>query len=372
MNKNIIALGFVSFFTDMASSMVTTILPIYIVYILHEGVDTLGFVIAISTFVSYAFRILFGYLSDKYKIVKPFVLTGYIISAITKPLLYFTSSWHSIATLRGVERIGKAVRSASKDSLISSYADKNSSGKTFGFHKTLDIAGELTGAIITFLLLWQFGKNIDIFKDIFAWTLVPGSLAVLILIFFVEDIQYKTKQNLAFDIKNDYKILPVLFVYFGFLFFMFDNSFYIIKAKELDFRIEYIPLLVILLTLTQTLFSYFFGIQIDKFGARRVLLVSFGFGILSILSLYLSQIILGFIFLGLFLVASLNSMRSYISDNSVNKATVYGILYGGVALSSALGAIVTGLIWQNIGESMAIMVSISGLIIVFIVSVFAI
>ena len=86
-NKNIIALGWVSFFTDMASSIITTLLSIFVVYVLHEGVDKLGVIIAIATFVSYIFRIVFGYLSDKYKIVKPFVVTGYFISAITKPLL---------------------------------------------------------------------------------------------------------------------------------------------------------------------------------------------------------------------------------------------------------------------------------------------
>jgi MFS family permease len=68
-NKNIIALGFVSFFTDMASSMVTSILPLFVVYVLHEGVDKLGFIVGIATFVSYGFRFVFGYLSDRYKIV---------------------------------------------------------------------------------------------------------------------------------------------------------------------------------------------------------------------------------------------------------------------------------------------------------------
>ena len=91
-NKNIIALGFVSFFTDMASSMVTSLLPLFIVYILHKGVDKPGYVAAIATFVSYAFRILFGYLSDRYRVVKPFVITGYLISAVTKPLLSVSSS----------------------------------------------------------------------------------------------------------------------------------------------------------------------------------------------------------------------------------------------------------------------------------------
>ena len=85
-NKNIIALGFVSFFTDMASSMITSILPLFVVYVLHEGVDKLGFIMGIATFVSYFFRFIFGYLSDRLQIVKPFVVAGYAISAITKPL----------------------------------------------------------------------------------------------------------------------------------------------------------------------------------------------------------------------------------------------------------------------------------------------
>jgi MFS family permease len=64
-DKNIFALGWVSFFTDMASSMITVLLPVFVVYILNEEVDKLGIVIAVATFVSYIFRIVFGYLSDR-------------------------------------------------------------------------------------------------------------------------------------------------------------------------------------------------------------------------------------------------------------------------------------------------------------------
>jgi len=66
----------------MASSMVTTILPLYVVYILNDGVDKLGIIIAVATFISYFFRIVFGYLSDKYQVVKPFVVSGYVVSII--------------------------------------------------------------------------------------------------------------------------------------------------------------------------------------------------------------------------------------------------------------------------------------------------
>ena len=371
-NKNIIALGFVSFFTDLASSMITSILPLYVVYVLNEGVDKLGFIVGIATFVSYFFRFIFGYLSDKLQIVKPFVVAGYAISAITKPLLYFSSSWVSVALLRGLERIGKAIRSATKDSLISAYSKKGKSGKTFGFHKTMDIAGELTGSIIAFLALFYLGQSEGVFKSIFAFTLIPGILAVIIVAFFVQDVPYNAKKkNQKIDLSQDYHLLPIMLLYFGFTFFIFSDSFFILKAKEVGYEMAYIPLLVILLNLTQTLFSYYFGLNIDKFGARRVLLISFIFGIISMTLLQFNFIVLAFIALGLHIVGSLNAIRALISNSAVNKGSVYGFLYGGVAISSALGASIIGIIWHKFGEAFAINFSLIGLIVVSLIFLFA-
>jgi MFS family permease len=287
-------------------------------------------------------------------------------------LLYFASSWGSIGALRGVERIGKAIRAASKDSLISAYSQKNSSGKTFGFHKTMDIAGELLGAIVVFLVFYYIGKELGVFKSIFALSLVPGVLAVITVLLFVQDAPFKEKQQATLDIKADYKLLPILLLYFGAVFFVFDSSFYIIKAKEAGYGIAYIPLLVILLNLVQTLSSYFFGVKVDKFGSKNILLLSFIFGTFSLVTLYFNWIIVSFVFLALFLVSSINSLRSYISVNAINKGTVYGVLYGGVALSTALAATVFGLVWQYIGGDAAILISISGMCILLIVGAYLI
>ena len=168
MNKNIVALGFVSFFTDIASSMVTPLIPIFVVYFLHEDVQTLSEIIALTTFASYALRIVFGYLGDKYQITKPFVVAGFFISAITKPLFHWASSWQDIVFLQTIERMGKAIRSASKDSLISAYVEPNKSGVAFGFHKMMDIAGELVGALIIFATLSWLGQSEGLIKTLFA------------------------------------------------------------------------------------------------------------------------------------------------------------------------------------------------------------
>ncbi len=365
-DKNIIALGWVSFFTDMASSMVTILLPIFVVYILNEGVDMLGVIIAIATFASYIFRILFGYLSDRYKIVKPFVVSGYLISAITKPLLGFSETFSSVAFLRASERLGKAVRSASKDSLISTYAKENSHGKTFGFHKMMDIAGELSGAIIIFILFLYLAKDENTIRLIFESTIIPGFLAVFIMIFFVKDSPKTTTENTAVLNKEDYKLFPLLFIYFGYLFFVVSEQFFIVYAKEEGFSLSTIPLFIILFTFVQTIVSYYGGLLVDKIGSFKIIFVSFIFGILSILSVKFN-LWLSFAFLGLFTVLSLNAIRIYISLNAKSKAFVYGVLYGGVAIFSALGALVVGYIWQHYGMESVLVFSTTGMIFVTIV-----
>lgn len=345
-NKNVIALGFVSFFTDMASSMVTTLLPIFVVYVLNDGVDKLGIVIAIATFISYIFRTLFGYISDRFGIVKPFVVLGYLISAVSKPMLAFTQTYASVAALRGVERMGKAVRSAPKDVLISTNVQNSAHGKTFGFHKMMDIAGEMGGAVIVFLLFYFFSRGESMIREIFEWTLVPGVLATLIVIFFVEDKSKVKQPKRAVIQKSDIKLLWPIVIYFLFTFFLMSEQFYIVKARESGFTLEMIPLLMITLTLVQTLTSYFSGILSDMAGLHKSLILSFFFAMISVALLQVN-LWASFIFLGLFTVLSLNALRAYISRYAHSKAFVYGVLYGGIAIFSALGALAIGFIWEH-------------------------
>jgi len=367
MNKNIIALGLVSFFTDMATAMITPLIPILVVYILKNDVQTMGYIVAIATFISYFLRLLFGYLGDKFKITKPLVVLGYFISAITKPLFYFVTSWQGVAAIQSAERMGKAIRSASKDSLISAFARKNQSGKTFGFHKTMDIAGELTGSVLIFILLMIYGQDEKVIQSIFIATAIPGLIAVIIVVFFVEDAPYKTKSKKYQWESSDTQLLPLVLAYFGVIFFMFSSSFYVIKATELGYKIAYIPLFFILLNFTQTLTSYKIGLKVDELGFKKVLFIAYVLGLLTQISLYFNVIWLSFILLGLFTVSSLNAIRSAISYKAKNKATVFGIFYAGTALFGALGALLVGFLWQHYSESTAIVFSIVAMLVMLLV-----
>lgn len=365
-NKNIIGLWFVSFFTDLASSMTVPLIPIYIVYILNQNIEQLWYVVAITTFVSYIFRIWFGYLADKYRLTKLFLVLWYTISAISKPLFYFTNSWQWISIVRSSERLWKAIRAASKDSVISRYAKKNKWWVTFWFHKMMDVFWEFLWAFLLFLILYYVWYNEEIIKNIFIFTAVPWVLAIITVIFFVEDAPYKTKKSEYKFNKKDYKLFPIILTYLFFLFFIFNDSFLLIQAKEIWYEIYMLPLFIVVLNLVQVLISYFSWLKIDKFWSVNVLFVSFVFWILTQISLYFNFIWVSFLLLWIFTILSINSIRTYISDNAENKSTMYWIFYAWVALTTSLWALFVSYMWNNYGVVNSILITLIWMIITLI------
>lgn len=364
-NKNVVVLGWVSFFTDMASSMINPILPIFVVTVLHEGMDKLGLIVAIATFVSYALRLVSGYISDRFGIVKPLVVGGYTLSTLSKPLMGFTQEYKGVATLKAVERLGKGLRSAPKDLLVAKYSHVNALGKTFGFQKTLDIAGELGGTLILFGLLWYFGQSETVIRSIFYTTLIPGIIGLMLLVFFVKDIPKSVNfhTNPLSLTTRDKKSFKPLFFYFLFIFFIFNNAFFTMQAKEVGIATTFIPLLFIVSTGIQTLSSYVLGTWVDKIGVNRILVFAYLCGVTAQWLLYLQNPLLtwfSYAFLGLFTVASLNANRAFIAQTTDNKGTVYGIFYTGIALFGAMGAYVSGVIWEHLGMKMVLTFSFVG------------
>ncbi len=364
-DKNVVMLGWVSFFTDMATAMINPILPIFVVTVLHEGMDKLGIIVAIATFVSYALRLISGYISDRYGIVKPLVVGGYALSAISKPLIGLTHGYKSIAGLKALERLGKGLRSAPKDLMIAHYSKEKRSGRTFGFHKTLDIGGELSGTLLLLGLLYFLGESENMIRNIFFATLIPGLIGLFIIVFFVKDVpRKKIEKSKRFALtKRDRSTVRSLFFYFFFLLFIFSDAFFTMQAKDIGIATVMIPLLFVVSTGVQTLTSYLFGVWIDRIGAEKILAFAYLCGAAAQGLLYLQKPIFtwfSYAFLGLFTVASLNANRSLIAQRADNRGSVYGVFYASIAFFGATGAYISGMIWQHFGIDAALLFGIAG------------
>jgi sugar phosphate permease len=161
LTRNIIIVGVVSLFTDLSSQMVFPLIPLYLVT-LGASAWVIGLVEGSAETTASLLKVFSGYWSDKLKKRKPFVLAGYSISTITKPLFAFATIWPLFLCIRIIESIGKGIRNAPLDAIIAESCDISCRGKAYGFHRAMDGAGSIIGALIAFILL-----PVLAFKNIF-------------------------------------------------------------------------------------------------------------------------------------------------------------------------------------------------------------
>ncbi|MBE9541456.1 MAG: MFS transporter, partial [Proteobacteria bacterium] len=179
--RNVFILGLVSLFTDLSSQMVFPLIPLFMVTVLGSGVYAVGIVEGAAETTASFLKVVSGYWSDKIGRRKPFVLFGYSISAITKPLFAFANIWSFVLYIRVIERIGKGIRSAPRDAIVAESSDESVRGRAYGFHRAMDGVGSVLGAALAFLLLPVFG-----YRNIFMFAFLPGMVAVFIILFIKE------------------------------------------------------------------------------------------------------------------------------------------------------------------------------------------
>ena len=345
-------LGFVSFFVDFSSALITPLLPIYVVEHLHATYLQMGLMVAVASAVTYATRLLSGYLSDRYRIYKPLVVTGYLLSSLAKPLFAFAGNWLHAAALQTFERLGKGVREAPKDTLISAYVKGMGHGRSFGFHKMLDTLGSFSGALTLFIILYVFGQGEDVMRGIFLLTGLFGAIGVFLVWRYVADVPAAeaASGHLRLGLVRKEAAVPILF-FAGFSLFIFTDAFFILRAKDVGFTTQAVPLLFMLFTLVQAAVSYPLGRFIDRYGSETVLAVSYLSGIVSILLLAA---------FGFYTVGSLNAVRSLISRHTVNKSVAYGVLYTLLALALFVSSTLIGAVWESFGADAALWLALGG------------
>ncbi|HEX7846527.1 MAG TPA: MFS transporter, partial [Chitinophagaceae bacterium] len=180
--RTVLILSLVSLFADVASEMLYPIIPVYLKEI---GFSVLWIGI-LEGFVNFAAGIskgYFGKLSDEKGVRLPFVKLGYFLSAISKPLIGFFTAAFWIFFVRTLDRLGKGVRVAAKDALLSQEATKETKGRVFGFNRSLDTAGATIGPAIALLFLLYYPGQ---YKTLFYIAFIPGIVSVLFLFFLKE------------------------------------------------------------------------------------------------------------------------------------------------------------------------------------------
>lgn len=364
--RNVTALGLVSFFTDFSTEMVLGVLPLFIISSLGASRAILGTIEGSSELTSYAFRIVSGSLSDKIGRRKIFIIAGYGLSTITKPFFAASSNWIDAFVVRFGDRLGKGLRTAPRDALIADSVQESRAGRAFGLHRTIDQIGAILGPVATFALL-QF---IDI-RGIFLLSLIPGAIALLILVFFVKEVALKRSTtstrttmlstNIHHVIKDNRPFVLLLIITAIFGVGAFNFSFILLRASDLGIADALIPLVYVTINIAHTVIGIPAGFLADKVGKEKVLIVGYSlFAISTALMVLISgnalyTYMLAAIF-GLYMGISETVQRAVVPRYVISelRGTAYGLYYVVLGISFFAANVVFGFLWDNYSLHIAV------------------
>jgi MFS family permease len=188
----VVMLGVVSFFTDVSSEMIYPLIPVF-VSLLGSGVVVLGVIEGVAEATASLLKLASGVLSDRLRRKKLFAVIGYSISSVFRPLAAAVGQAWQIVPVRLLDRVGKGIRTSPRDALIAAHVPAAIRGRAFGFHRAMDHAGAVVGPILTVLALAlllrssRLSSMLLALRWAFALSLVPGLLAVLVLVLFVRE-----------------------------------------------------------------------------------------------------------------------------------------------------------------------------------------
>ena len=353
--RNVFILGLVSLFTDLSSQMVFPLIPLFLITVLGTGAYAVGIVEGAAETTASLLKVVSGYWSDKIKRRKPFVLFGYSLSAITKPLFAFATIWSFVLFVRVIERIGKGLRTAPRDAIVAESSDESVRGKAYGFHRAMDGIGSVSGAALAFLLLPILG-----YRNIFLFAFIPGIIAVFVILFIKEKkTPAKEEETKEISIKLSFKELPMnlkLFIIVSSIFALghFGYAFLLLRAVDIGLADRMAILLYVLFYIVYTVCAIPSGILSDKIGRKPVLRAGYAiFGITSLGLVFTSNIysiLLLFVTYGIFYAMIDGAQRAFVVDLAPEhlKATALGTFHTAIGLVALPGGYIAGLLWDKI------------------------
>jgi MFS family permease len=358
--RNLFALGFVSFFTDMSSEMVFSLLPTFLLGLPGSSRAVLGLIEGTAEALSYALRAVSGFFSDKFRKRKIFVLLGYALSNAVKPLFAVAKVPFDVFVIRVTDRVGKAVRTSPRDALLSESVSEKRRGAAFGLHRTLDQAGAIVGPLIASTAMLILGFTI---RDIFWLSLIPGTIALFIILFLVKEqaskstSEFKLLAGVKSALKGNFSLLLIIVGIFSLGAFNF--SFVLLNAQEAGIADSLIPLVYAAVNVAHTAIAIPAGVLSDRVGKEKVMI--FGYGVFFSTTMLFLLPATGYValliavmygaYIGVVETVQRALIPDYVGENL--RGTAYGIYYLVVGSAFFVSNAVVGSLWEYFGSSVA-------------------
>ncbi len=270
------ALGAVSFCADVSSEMVYPLNPIFLTQVLRAPAWTVGLIEGVAESVASILKLYSGWLSDRVGRRKPFTVGGYALSALAKPLIAFAGVWGHVLGARFLDRVGKGLRTAPRDALITESSPPAQRGRAFGFHRSMDTLGAVLGPLLGYIFLLRYPDQI---RKLYLFAFIPGLLGVLVLGFFVRErakARDTAKRAPIFSfaqLSSEYRryLLVVALFSFG----NSSDAFLLLRAQNMGVELRHLLLLYALFNVVEAVLGYSAGGLSDRVGRRPLMVAGY-------------------------------------------------------------------------------------------------
>ena len=371
------ATGWVSFCTDMSTELIYGVLPAFYTATLRLNVASQGLIEGAAETIVAITKLLSGHWSDRTGGRKWWMVAGYSLSAVFKPLLTYAGSVSAVLGMRGMDRFGKGIRGAPRDALVSVHVHPAQRGRAFGVQRALDHAGALAGGLIAAAALYLEWVTVE---QLFWWALLPAGVGVLIILLFVHDKPTNAappkEQTPALSLRQAWRVQPAAMKRFAAVMGVFSlgnsTDMLLLKLAHDQFidggmaeniATAALPLLWAWLHVVKSLATPWGGRLSDRVGRAptlragwlvyAVVYAGFAFGTGSIMPWVL------FGCYGLYYGLVEGPQRALVADLSPDprrRGMAYGLLHAVVGLTALPASLLCGGVWLWLGVAPAFLV----------------
>lgn len=269
------ALGFVSLLADIASEMVHSLLPVFLVSVIGASVWAVGLIEGVAESTALMIRVFSGVLSDYFGKRKPLAVLGYGLGAASKPLFALASTANMVFVARMIDRIGKGIRGAPRDALVADLAPPELRGASFGLRQSLDTVGAFLGPLLAVALMLLWAND---FRAVFWVAAIPGFLSVALLVMGVRELKTSGSSRRTNPIsKRNLKRLSarywwVVGIGAAFALARFSEAFLILRVQQGGLPLAYAPLVLVAMNIIYSAFAFPFGTLSDSTSHSRLLI----------------------------------------------------------------------------------------------------
>ena len=357
--RNVIGAGFTSFFTDTATKMIYAVMPMFLLSI-GASATAIALIEGIAESTAAILKAISGYISDRIGKSKPFMIIGYGLASLVLPLYALATLPIHVLLIRFTERVGKGIRSAPRDRLISNSIKRKVAGKSFGFQKAMDDSGAVLGPLLACLILYLMPGNYHL---VFLLAVIPAICGVACVVFFVREVHLK-REHQQQDAKfkcSQFKQLPKKYFQFLLVIFIFSlgnssDALLLLKAATTDINPIFVPFIFMLFSTTSVLCAMPVGKLSDKIGRPKLMALGFLIYSLSYLGFghydnFLAFIPL-FIMYGIYSALADVSQKSLISDITTpeTKGTGYGLYHATLGLTLLPASFIGGYLYDHVNN----------------------